>query len=344
MNAPNSILPDLFESTSVAVDEQLARIQRLGRQLFKSANCIIAFGEVYAQTPTDTRAATSVELAFCHEMMRRPELRAILDASTDPELSQHRYVRGTPHIRFFVSCPIRNAEGDVIGSVNILDYQPRNFGDEERGMLADLASLVEREMQLRLVSETQIELLRKNKSLRRRSLLDPLIGTWNRGAITRILSIEASRCIKLGQPLSVIVLDLDHFKHINDTYGHPAGDQVLIAVAGRLRACIRPQEALGRFGGEEFLVVLPGAGVVTALAVAERMREAIAARPESVEGHTLALTISAGLASTEVHSRCTKEELVKLADEALYRAKTGGRNRVVASRADSAHRDGAAGT
>ncbi|HYC43123.1 MAG TPA: GGDEF domain-containing protein, partial [Noviherbaspirillum sp.] len=200
--------------------------------------------------------------------------------------------------------------------------------------LADLAALVERELELRVMNESQLALEKKNKNLRRKSLIDPLIGTWNRGAIMRILTIEAIRCDKAGVPLSLIVADLDYFKKINDTYGHPAGDAVLVKVASRLRSCIRPQEALGRYGGEEFLIVLPGSSHKTAMAVAERMRATIAAQPESINGVALNLTISAGIASTDLFPSVSTEELISKADIALYAAKDAGRNRVITATPD----------
>jgi diguanylate cyclase (GGDEF)-like protein len=127
-------------------------------------------------------------------------------------------------------------------------------------------------------------------------------------------------------PLSLIVVDLDYFKKINDTYGHPVGDAVLVKAASRLRSCIRPQEALGRYGGEEFLIVLPGSSSNTAMAVAERMRRAIAAQPEVIGETALNLTISAGIASTDLFPTATTEELISRADVALYAAKDAGRN------------------
>jgi diguanylate cyclase (GGDEF)-like protein len=177
-------------------------------------------------------------------------------------------------------------------------------------------------------------LQKKNQNLRRKSLIDPLLGTWNRGAIMRLLTIEAARCDKAGLPLSLIVVDVDHFKKINDTWGHPAGDTVLVKVASRLRSCIRALEALGRYGGEEFLVVLPGTSLGAAMAVAERMRAAVAAQPETLGDTTLNLTVSAGVASTEQFPAATTEELISRADVALYAAKDGGRNRVAQAVAD----------
>jgi diguanylate cyclase (GGDEF)-like protein len=252
------------------------------------------------------------------------------DTQKHPVLCRHREVAGAPFIRFFASHPVLNQDRETVGTVSLIDYAPRPpFSEGDRQMLADLAALVERELLVRVMNASQLDLQKKNKNLRRKSLVDPLIGTWNRGAIMRILTIEAIRCDKAGVPLSLIVADLDYFKKINDTYGHPAGDAVLVKAASRLRSCIRPQEALGRYGGEEFLIVLPGSSSATAMAVAERMRAAVAAQPETIAGTSLNLTISAGVASTDTFPTATTEELISRADVALYAAKDGGRNRVV---------------
>lgn len=318
-------------------EPQLQRIRRIGRTLFDVAHCIVRFGNTSpcARDGRDDATAAAVETAFCYDISASDEPVIVLDARSHSSLAQHPAVAGTPGIRFYASHPVCTQDERLVGSVSLVDYVPRQcFGEGERQLLADLAALVERELELRLMSESQLELQKKNKNLRRKSLIDPLIGTWNRGAIMRILTIEAIRCDKVGIPLSLIVADLDHFKRINDTYGHPAGDTVLVKVASRLRSCIRPQEALGRYGGEEFLIVLPGSSHATAMAVAERMRAAIASQPEAIGGVPFALTISAGVASTDVFPTATTEELISRADVALYAAKDGGRNRVVKAKPD----------
>ncbi|RZI42321.1 sensor domain-containing diguanylate cyclase [Herbaspirillum sp. HC18] len=311
-------------------DQHLIRIRRIGKKLFDVANCVIVFGDAPAALPEGDRSMGAIETAFCYEVSASDEAVAVTDASKHRTLAEHRHVVGSPYIRFYASYPIYNADKSVAGQVCLIDYTPRSsFREGEKQSLADLAALVERELELRVVSATQLDLEKKNKNLRRKSLIDPLIGTWNRGAIMRILTIEAIRCDKAGVPLSLIVADLDYFKKINDTYGHPAGDAVLVKVASRLRSCIRPQEALGRYGGEEFLIVLPGASHETAMSVAERMRVAVAGQPEVIGGATLHLTVSAGVASTDMFPTATTEELISRADMALYAAKDGGRNRVV---------------
>lgn len=317
-----------------AGDHQLQRIRRLGKKLFDVSNCIIVFEDALP-APEVTGSMAEIETAFCHEISASEEPVVVSDASVHRSLGQHRYVAGNPHLRFYASHPVYNPDKSLAGRICLVDFAPRPvFREGERQSLADLAALVERELELRVMNESQLVLEKKNKNLRRKSLIDPLIGTWNRGAIMRILTIEAVRCDKAGVPLSLIVADLDYFKKINDTYGHPAGDGVLVKVASRLRSCIRPQEALGRYGGEEFLIVLPGSSHKTAMAVAERMRATIAAQPETINGVALNLTISAGIASTDLFPSATTEELISKADVALYAAKDAGRNRVITATPD----------
>lgn len=334
MQAEAPTLPGERAEASWGDDPALQRLRRIGKRMFDVANCVITFGMTSPSSRTvDAREA--IETAFCYDISLSDDLVVVGDVSKHVSLRSHRAVEGEPHIRFYASHPIYNHDKLLVGSVCLLDYAPRAvFREGDRRMLADLAALVERELELRSVNASQLDLQKKNKNLRRKSLIDPLIGTWNRGAIMRILGIEAIRCDKAGLPLSLIVADLDYFKRINDTYGHPAGDAVLVKVASRLRSCIRPQEALGRYGGEEFLIVLPGSSHKTAMAVAERMRMAIASQPESIAGAVLQLTISAGIASTDLFPAATTDELISRADVALYAAKDRGRNRVVNAEPD----------
>jgi len=167
------------------------------------------------------------------------------------------------------------------------------------------------------------------EALRQLATRDQLTGLLNRRELDRILNEEAERAQRFGQPLALVMVDIDHFKMVNDTHGHPAGDAVLREVARRLAAMVRTVDRLVRYGGEEFALVLVQTDRRAALEVARRIVEAIAAEPVVIAGGpTLALTISAGLAvlPTDV-SRI--DLMVSAADRALYAAKHGGRNQVV---------------
>lgn len=161
------------------------------------------------------------------------------------------------------------------------------------------------------------------------SVIDQLTGLYNRRYMTNQLQQFMHRAVKGGKPLSVMMLDIDHFKRINDTLGHQAGDEVIQELADRLRQNVRPMDVACRPGGEEFLVILPETPGELACAAAERVRRAIAADDFNVLADTnqVSVTVSAGVA-TLLGADDTMAELLARADTALYQAKSGGRNRV----------------
>ena len=180
----------------------------------------------------------------------------------------------------------------------------------------------------RRILDLQEQLLLAQEALREQATHDGLTGLWNRTSILDILQKEAARSARESAPLAVLMADLDYFKRINDTYGHLVGDSVLRESARRLRANIRTYDATGRYGGEEFLVVLPGCDESGGLAQAERLRESIGGQPIQTSAGEIVVTCSLGLSWTDQPEPSATKELVSLADSALYAAKRMGRNRV----------------
>jgi diguanylate cyclase (GGDEF)-like protein len=182
----------------------------------------------------------------------------------------------------------------------------------------------------RRILELQKDLITAREHLRLQATHDYLTGLFNRLAIQDALIRELKRSRRDGKSVAVIMGDLDYFKDINDTHGHAAGDIVLQATAERMRASFRAYDSVGRYGGEEFLVVLPGCDLAAGIEQAERMRKAISAQPVCVADTTIPITMSIGVAATT----CEGSEpgpLLLAADKALYAAKSAGRNRVEAS-------------
>jgi diguanylate cyclase (GGDEF)-like protein len=192
------------------------------------------------------------------------------------------------------------------------------------------AELEARVKALLRIKALQEELARANDELRRMSQTDGLTGVDNRRHIEERLTEAFEHAARLNEPLAVVMTDVDHFKSVNDTHGHQAGDAVLRQVAEVLRDTAREIDRVGRYGGEEFLVLLPGANLEDARRYAERARAAVAGREFAYEGGALRRTLSAGVAAWPHPDVRHQEALVKLADDALYAAKSGGRNRVVA--------------
>ena len=167
--------------------------------------------------------------------------------------------------------------------------------------------------------------------LQRVAALDPLTGVYNRRFGLRRLDEELARAARAQAPLALIVLDLDHFKQVNDSFGHLAGDRVLVHVAQFCLGVLRDGDLLMRYGGEEFVAILPGASLADAAAVAERIRFGVGAAPLETDAGMIAITVSIGVAACPGDAAVDPEALLDAADKRLYMAKSAGRNRVVAS-------------
>jgi len=162
---------------------------------------------------------------------------------------------------------------------------------------------------------------------KRHASFDGLTGLYNRRWLDEVLPRQAQRARSAGQPLSAVMVDVDHFKRFNDTYGHAAGDYVLFAVGQRLRRSFRPTDLVARYGGEEFTVILPQTPGESAVLAADRVRRALAEEPMTLEDGTL-VKVTASMGVAELVQGQTSDALLQAADRALYQAKGAGRNRV----------------
>ena len=168
-----------------------------------------------------------------------------------------------------------------------------------------------------------IDLLEK---LHKQAIHDGLTKVFNRREITSILNEEFLRAQRTNQPLSNIMLDIDHFKKVNDTHGHPIGDEVLVEIVSRITAKMRAYDKIGRYGGEEFIIILPHNPLESVKKIAERIRINISQKTIQTSAGPLQLTASLGCTSTENIEASSTEMLIKISDKALYNAKNNGRN------------------
>jgi len=195
---------------------------------------------------------------------------------------------------------------------------------EGRDELSDLARAVN--TMLTAIQKAKAELLQAQESLRFHAEHDALTGVLNRRAIRDVLRKELARCRRDKNTVGIILADLDHFKKINDHHGHAAGDTVLVTAVQRISSMLRSYDSLGRYGGEEFLLIAPGCDLALAQKLAERIRSAIS--DEAIDLGDDAANVSVSLGVTLGTADSDPEFLVALADTALYRAKHNGRNRV----------------
>jgi diguanylate cyclase len=216
-------------------------------------------------------------------------------------------------------------ESRLEGLLGTMDQHRQQRDVREQEVAAKLQGLAER------VANMEQEALGYREHLeeqRQKALIDPLTGLPNRAAWSERLEHEESRWREGGGELLLAMLDLDHFKSINDSYGHQAGDKVLKIIAGELRKRLRPHDFIARFGGEEFVLLMPGTSLKDGIGLMERLRAAIEACPFHFKGQRVTVTVSSGVAA--FRSAEQSAVVLKRADQALYRAKSAGRNQVQA--------------
>ncbi len=302
-------------------EERFDRITRIARRLFGVPIASIALIDGDRQWFKSRQGLDVSEVpraaSICAHAILSDGPMVILDAQKDPRFADNPFVTGDRGVRFYAGQALTDADGRRLGTLCIADRTPRAWTPADAMALRDLADMAQAELRHKAV-------VGERDAYREKALVDALTGLWNRAAIVELLVRELARADRDGTDVAVVMGDLDHFKNVNDTYGHAAGDRVLAETAQRLRTVVRAYDAVGRYGGEEFLIVLPKCDLDAAAKQAERLRMEVAAVPIEFEGQQIAVTISLGVAA----GRCAVDELVRAADEALYAAKRAGRNRV----------------
>jgi two-component system, cell cycle response regulator len=232
-----------------------------------------------------------------------------------------RRVRGldVPNPPYLILLTARDRTSDIVAGLEAgaNDYLGKPFDKDELRARLEVG---------RRFTELNSKLLATQAILAEQARTDALTGIMNRRAILERLSEEMARMQRDATCLGVGMIDIDHFKRINDAHGHAAGDCVLREVVARASSATRPYDSFGRFGGEEFLTVVPACPDAEVVSVLERVRSAVCDSPVEVEGHQVRITVSIGGAMSRGES---VDALIRSADDALYQAKAAGRNRVV---------------
>ena len=253
---------------------------------------------------------TPREISFCTHAIEQDGPYVVNHADKQPLFAQNPLVLCAPFIRFYAGIPLVTPDGHKIGTLCAIDTRPREFTNDQLSLLEDLARLVVDEMELRHIANT-----------------DSLTGARTPRHFRSGLTKEIDRSIRQKTKLGLIVIDLDHFKAVNDTYGHATGDAVLRAFAELCRQEVRPNDLFGRLGGEEFAIVLPECGADDAREFAERLRRRVKAETVTYGEHVVRFTMSAGFV---LHDGVeTDAAFLERGDLAMYVAKGAGRDRVM---------------
>lgn len=250
----------------------------------------------------------------------------IPDTFVLPALKANSLVSRDPGIRFVAHAQLIAGDERSTLEVFLGDREPHIWTDERASLFGDFLAICNEILNAGSQERELLDLVEESKQLRRLATVDHLTGLWNRNSIFSTLDRELERCFRERLPISVIVADLDHFKNVNDRHGHLAGDSILEEVGRRLRRAVRNYDAVGRIGGEEFLIVMSSCDEVVAASVAERIHDVIRSEPMPVGETRINVTISQGLVTYSGEKRMSPAELFEKADKALYLAKAKGRD------------------
>jgi len=219
---------------------------------------------------------------------------------------------------YFATIPLK-IEKEIVGVLNINDGEQVSFNVSNLDFVLKLSEFIS-------MTVSNAILYEKTKKL---SVTDGLTGISNRPNMEQALRSEFGRSMRYGAPLSVVLLDVDHFKVVNDTYGHQKGDEILVAVASLLKKFCRANDIAARYGGEEFLMILPQSNAQGAFKIAERVREELMKLNFTGNESNFSVTTSCGVAELDRDDMKNADQLISTADHALYEAKNGGRNKTI---------------
>jgi len=322
-SAPEAEFDELAQMAAILCGTPVATVTLVDkdRQWFKA--------KVGVERTEDPR-----EHSFCAHTILQRDMMIVPDAAADVRFADNPLVTEEPHIRFYAGVPLTTSDGLNLGTLCVIDHKPRELSIEQQQALRVLARKAMMEIELRArtnkLEEAIAEKARSQRALeianQRLSVLaaiDGLTGLRNRRTLDEDLQREIARATRYVAPLSVMMLDIDNFKKLNDTHGHAAGDKVLQEVSDVLQQTVRASDLSARYGGEEFVVIMPNTDGLSAYTLAERVR----ARIEHVTREYWNVTVSIGVASLGPDVSAADELLLR-ADEALYSAKRSGKNRV----------------
>ncbi len=318
---PSAVVPDRVRAALDVLAEGLVILDKEGHIVLANKAFERKFGQVKGRLVGNDLATLDWHLLDGTEAARADDMpwKQILDGGTVPTMRQLKLRTALKEMISFAvnAAPIKSADGSVRGAVVTFD----DVTELERKN-SDLEGALDR------LKQSQREISRQNRELQVLATRDALTGALNRRSLFDGLATLLSEAAAEGEPISCIMADIDHFKSINDRFGHATGDKVIKLMAGILADTARADDLVGRYGGEEFCVVLPGATEEQAAVVAERMRVSIHDGKSARFTSSLRISASFGV-SMDASGKMTPGALVDLADKALYVAKESGRNRVV---------------
>jgi diguanylate cyclase (GGDEF)-like protein len=303
---------DSYDILDTPSEEAFDRITRLARKIFGVSMATVTLLDGHRQWFKSRQGVSDCETergpALCNVAMKLERPLVVPDTHVDARFENNPLVIGSPFVRFYAGAQLRTPNGFVIGTLCAMDSRPRPFDDGDVAILRDLAQLVLSELELRKIA-----------------MHDALTGAISRRGLREELKRSIALAVRHKHELSCVMFDLDHFKAINERHGHGVGDLALKAAVEACRTELRATDTVGRFGGEEFAVILPHTSRKAALEVAEKIRASLARVYVQADTGPVRMTASFGVASLDAGA-CDVDQIIKRAEVALCEAKATGRN------------------
>jgi diguanylate cyclase (GGDEF)-like protein len=313
----------MLDAYCTPIEERFERITRLAARALQWP--VVAITTVTQQTQWFKSVMgwdvgeLAVDQSLCKRTITKARPVVVGDLQRFAQYVNHPLVTGPPNFRCYAGAPLLNAKGTVIGTFCALDFEPRNVSRSDYRTVLDLSELAQRELLTSVLHSAQASLVAKLSIARRQALLDPLTKTWNRRGGTLLLEEGIFNSKKKGASIGVLAVDIDDFKVTNDTFGHQVGDRALQMVAKELMACVRNNDGVCRFGGDEFFVVISGVDHDTIERIAARVKKRISQHLLKTNSHQDAsVSVSIGITWAAASDSKTAEELIAEADRELY--------------------------
>jgi len=293
-----------------APEERFDRLTRIARRLFATPIALVSLVDENRQwfkscIGLDV-SETSRAVSFCGHTILGDGVLVISDTLLDERFADNPLVLGEPFIRFYVGCPIKAPNGQTMGTLCLIDQKPRTVEPDELEALQDLAHMAEREM-----AATEL------------AIADELTAIPNRRGFTLLAEKNLSICGRKGLPATLVAIDLDDFKRINDRFGHAEGDRALCDFAEALKSTFRASDHLGRLGGDEFVALLVGTGKALAVEAMSRLRLSLGAIAET-GGRHYRIGFSEGIVEYDPQQHSSITALLAAGDALMYRQKNAG--------------------
>lgn len=288
-------------------EERFDRITRMAKRLFQVPIALISLVDADRQWFKSAQGLDVLEtprdLSFCGHAILSDDILLVPDAHLDPRFAGNPVVVGPPHVRFYAGCPVRAPSGHRLGTLCVIDHQPRGLDSDDLATLRDLAYMVEQQFAALYMA-----------------MVDELTGLANRRGFESQAGHVLALCQRSQWPATLLYFDLDRFKQVNDHFGHAEGDWALKGFADLLRFCFRASDVVARLGGDEFVVLLSGTATTQKDVALDRLRTQLTAlNLRAQRGYEL--DFSAGAASMAPGVPLEMEELLQKADAAMYEAK-----------------------